>query len=458
MAEPTIDSLPSPIWQRTDATRLGQLKLDSFVFYSVPWVATLTCVHGLDFGPMRHTGLLWLLTLFLCLPILLLKTGRRITFPWYLWAPLYMHLGLSLFWSDFSPSYNIQLYVQMTVYFAVGMVASLAVRSEEDLEPLNRSYLICLAAIGAAWFYYTHGPGKGMGVDQADESLYVGFASRVAAMSLIVVAAVFLAQIRRFKSWSVVIWFSCFAIALFSGSRGVTLVILLLWLIHPQLARPSTRIAMALLTMLIGLAAFNTSVIQDRFFQKDSGFRGKGTIQDVLQGKFDSAGRFDSWPKILEASREQPWFGHGVGQSIPFVYRVWAPMDKPHNEFLKMYYDGGLIAMWLYIFALLGTLVNLWWVMRVSAPGTNWAASAAFMGMVGFLLLSFVDNPLVCGNNFLHPVFALVGAANAVAARQRSEASFPRGERLETDATTIHMTAGPAPVTVDSFPEPIALR
>lgn len=425
-------------------------RLAYLIFLSVPWVATLSCVHGLQIGPMRHTGVLWLLTLFACIPVILLKAGRRITFPWYCWAPLYAYLGMTLFWSDFDPIYNVQLYVQMTVYFAVGIVASLAIESEADLEPLNRSYLICLAVIALAWLYYDYGPGEGND-DEGAVRLYVGFAYRVAAMSLIVIAAVYLAQIRRFKLTSVAVWGGAFAVAVLTGSRGVTLVMLILWLAHPQLARPSTRILATLVVMLAGLAAFNTSIIQDRFFQKESGFRGKGSLEDVFAGKFDSAGRFDSWPKVLEASKRRPFFGHGVGQSMPFVYRIWAPMDKPHNEYLKMLYDAGLLGLALYVVALVGTLINLAWVMRVSAPGTNWAAPAAFMGMVGFALLSFVDNPLVCGNNFLHPVFALVGAANAIAARQRE-----RGEPIAGSETAPDET--PSPVPVDRLPELIPLR
>ena len=36
------------------------------------------------------------------------------------------------------------------------------------------------------------------------------------------------------------------------------------------------------------------------------------------------------------------------------------------------------------------------------------------MGWIGFILMAIVDNPLVYGNNFMHPLFFLVGAANGI--------------------------------------------
>jgi O-antigen ligase len=102
-------------------------------------------------------------------------------------------------------------------------------------------------------------------------------------------------------------------------------------------------------------------------------------------------------------------------------------MDKPHNEYLKMFYEGGIIGVCLFLFALLGTLINLIYVVRRSRP-ENWMASAAYMAWIGFILMAIVDNPLVYGNNFLHPLFMMVGAANAI---QRRESSMHPGQPSE---------------------------
>jgi len=271
-------------------------------------------------------------------------------------------------------------------------------------------YIFATIAIGMFCVYF--GTGK---KDEFSNSLYSGFADRPAATSLIAVASLFLAQIHKIPKTAISMWLLCFGICILSASRMATVVLLVLWIIHPQLAGIKARFLIILAVMVMGFAAFNTSIIQDRFFTKKYGFSWKGTLEDVFSGKFDSAGRFDAWPIIIEKSAETPWFGHGVGQSAPFVLSVWAPMDKPHNEFLKILYEGGYIGLGFFALGIVSTLFNLYRILRATR-NRNWATSAAIMGFVGFILMAVVDNPLVYGNNFMHPVFFLIGAANGIAA------------------------------------------
>ncbi len=384
---------------------------DRLLLMTVPLVMAVSAVGGIAIGPLRHTGLLWILTLLIACVLIPLKGLRTITFPWLAWLPLYLFLGFSLAWTEFDWRNNIQLFVQMCVYPLIGIIASYTIRSEEELESYNFLYILATILIGLFCVYYTIGPGKSS--NTSDGALYNGFAERPAATSLIVIASLFLAQIHKIPKTAIVMWGLCFGICILSASRMATVVLLLLWMIHPQLASLKTRLLMMVLAMILGVAAFNTSIIQDRFFTKKYGFSGTGTMEDVFSGKFDSAGRFQAWPIILEKSGEAPWFGHGVGQSAPFVYSVWAPMDKPHNEYLKMLYDGGYIGLGLFVLGLVLTLANLYRILRAT-KNRNWATSAAIMGWIGLILMAIVDNPLVYGNNFMHPLFFLVGAANGI--------------------------------------------
>ena len=383
---------------------------DNLFLMSVPIVMAASSIAGISIGPLRHTGLLWILTLIFGCMLLSIKGLRKVTFPWLGWLPLYLLLGCSLSWGEFDWRNNIQLFVQMTVYPLIGIIASYAIRSEEELESYNVLYIVATLAIGLFCVYY--GAGK---TDDYSDALYSGFADRPAATSLIAIAALFLAQIHKIPKTAIAMWGLCFGICILSASRMATVVLLVLWIVHPQLASLKTRFLLIIAVMALGLAAFNSSIIQDRFFTKKYGFSGKGTLSDVFSGKFDSAGRFDVWPIIIEKSADAPWFGHGVGQSVPFVLSVWAPMDKPHNEYLKLLYEGGFIGLGFFALGIVSTVINLYRILRVTR-NRNWASSAAIMGFVGFILMAIVDNPLVYGNNFMHPVFFLIGAANGIAA------------------------------------------
>ena len=384
---------------------------ETLFLYSIPYSMAASCFGGVAIGPLRHTGAIWIATVFFGILLIALKRGRQVTFPVLVWAPFYSFMGISLLWGGFDYRDNIQLYVQYLAFPVVGIVASYTIRNVEFVRKINIHFVIAIGIIGLFCVYYTVGPGRHY-VDPKS-SLYQGFADRPAATSLIVVASIFLAQYHRSKTISILVWLLCFGICLLSASRMATVVLLGLWLIHPRLASIQSRLFMSAAVVLIGLAAFNTPIIQDRFFTKKYGFKGKGTIEDVMEGKFDSAGRFETWPKVIEKSGDAPWFGHGVGESTPFILSIWSHMDKPHNEYLKMLYEGGATGLSLFLLGMIGTLGNLWWNLAKTGQ-TNWVTSAAIMGWVGFILMAIVDNPLVYGNNFLHPLFMLVGAANGI--------------------------------------------
>jgi O-antigen ligase len=381
---------------------------ENLLLLSIPVVMAASAVGGISIGPLRHTGLLWILTFLAACFLIPTKGIRKITFPWLGWFPLYLLLGCSLAWSDFDWRNNIQLYVQMTVFPLIGIVASYTIRSEEELASYNILYIVATLMIGGFCLYF------GTGSSEFGAALYEGFADRPAATSLIAIASIFLAQIHKIPKTAIVMWGLCFGICILSKSRMATVVLLALWIVHPQLASVKARIVLVLAVVVLGLAAFNTPIIQDRFFTKKYGYAGKGTLEDVMAGKFDSAGRFDAWPIILEKSGETPWLGHGVGQSVPFVLSVWAPMDKPHNEYLKLLYEGGYLGLGFFALGIVWTLANLYGILR-KTRNRNWASSAAIMAFIGFVLMAIVDNPLVYGNNFMHPVFFLVGAANGIA-------------------------------------------
>lgn len=394
------------------------IRLSKILMISIPWAMAASSVAGLDIGPIRHTGLLWMATIVAGFMLIPLRGDNKICFPMLVWLPFYAFSAISLSWSEMDWRNNIQMFIQMLVFPVIGIMGSYMVKNEEELEKYNIHYILATLIIGAFCVFFMAGPGRAL--QGQDGGKYVGFAERPAATSLIAIAAIFLAQIHKSPKLSIGMWLLCFVICIISESRMATLVLLMLWIIHPQLASIRTRIAMVLIVMVAGLAAFNTPIIQDRFFKKSSGFSGSGSIEDVLKGKFDSAGRFDAWPTILKKSEEAPWLGHGVGQSAPFVYSVWAPMDKPHNEYLKMLYDGGYVGLATFVFGLVGTLIYLSWKLKKDQRN-NWANAAAFMAWWGFILMAVVDNPLVYGLNFLHPVFFLVGAAGGISRELRRD-------------------------------------
>ncbi len=432
---------------------MNEAKKETLFLASIPVVMALSCIAGISFGPLRHTGLFWMATGMVGFLLIPLKRGRKITFPLWAWAPYFAFITCSLYWTRWDLRENVQILLQILVCPILGIISSYAIRKGDELARYNGLYVVCTLFVGAACLYYMVGPGRA--AQGGDGSLYQGFAERPAACGLIAVGAFFLGQIRIRPVISIAMWFLCFAICIVSESRMATFVLLALWMIHPTLVTWKARVAMAAIVVVSGLMAFNTSIIQERFFTKKYGYAGQGSIEDVMKGKFDSAGRFEAWPLVYEKSFDTPWFGHGIGESAPFVFRVWAPMDKPHNEYLKVFYEGGMIGLTFFVLGLVGTTWNLYWNVRVSGS-QNWAAPAAFMAWIGFIMIAAVDNPIVYGVNFLHPVFVLVGASNGITA-QILEERWKARRSIDNDEAESELEVLPPPSKRDRL-QPILLR
>ena len=258
---------------------------DNLLLMSVPAVMAGSCIGGIAIGPLRHTGLFWILTLVAGCLIIPLKGIRKVTFPWLGWLPFYLFFGVSLFWSEMDWRFNIQMFCQMLVYPVIGIIASYTIDSEEELESYNSLYIAATVFIGLCCAYYMIGPGRAVQEQIGSSSQYSGFAERIAAMSLIVVGSIFLAQFHKIPITAFVMWMLSFGISVLSQSRMATIVLLLLWMVHPRLATIKQRMLITVFVAFVGMLAFNTPIIQDRFFAKKIRSVGQRNYRRHSQGE-----------------------------------------------------------------------------------------------------------------------------------------------------------------------------
>jgi hypothetical protein len=69
----------------------------------------------------------------------------------------------------------------------------------------------------------------------------------------------------------------------------------------------------------------------------------------------------------------------------------------------------------LFLLGVVGQLLSLW---KLRFSGSDQKAvfrSAAFMGILVFLLMAVTDNPIIYGVWFMHPLFVLIGASYSLA-------------------------------------------
>jgi O-antigen ligase len=194
-----------------------------------------------------------------------------------------------------------------------------------------------------------------------------------------VIASAYLARVRGGKLYDALIGFNLLMV-LASGTRGalIAAVIVLLptlWqYVRDGFGRRPVMSTLALL--LIGAAGV---VAAPNLIERSFG--------NSLEAGVNTSGRTDAWEFFAEQWRTSPAFGVGLGMVSQLTEGQEGNLTKflvPHNEYLRMAVDTGLVGAALYILALLRLF------RRVGQRVPERAFFAAVI--LGFLVYSGVDN------------------------------------------------------------------
>jgi len=333
--------------------------------------------------------------------------GQRIPFPVGLWSLWLGYIAISFLWLEEASLLEVQYALQLSMPILVGILASLFVRSREQLELLVRTYffslLFLLGVVGLCL----------AGVLSLDELDPVFAVVRPLSLTAVVIGGLFAAGSKRNFRRAWLGWAVCLAITVVTGSRMASMAMLALPILNPVTRHPLRKAAAIVVVGLVGVGVYMTPTFQERFFRDQS-----GDINQIASGDFDSGGRFDSWPVLLEEALEHPWLGHGVGSVQVFVPRVWPRMTHPHNDYLRVLFDLGSVGLLLFF----GAVIRQLWVLRRQIRRTTGIVQQAFggawLGLAAFLLIATTDNPIIYHVGYMNPVFALMGAAYGVAQQE----------------------------------------
>ncbi|WP_336759345.1 O-antigen ligase family protein [Paenibacillus sp. USHLN196] len=133
----------------------------------------------------------------------------------------------------------------------------------------------------------------------------------------------------------------------------------------------------ALLPVVLFLAAVSVMVV----LQWDN--------YELRQESKGLSGRDSAWAFFTKKANEFPIFGQGLGSAlVANDGSIFSGFTVPHNEYIRFYYDGGLVGALLIFGALL-------FVYKKVYSKLNRLVKPYFVGMiVGFSIYSFVDNTL----------------------------------------------------------------
>ena len=342
-------------------------------------------------GGFRITG--WIFAIMLALaPMMYLIETAPDRFPLRTWVPWMLIVLLSLIWAPDLTVAHYQDALQILTPFVIAPVASKVLHSRERLDRLLRAFEHCLFILLAALVL----------------NRVFGFELLVRPMSMTaaIVGCVFASRYREGIAVALLGWMGCMLVTTLTGSRMATLGLLMIWLVLPTYRRPVARLVAVGFIVALGLTLFYSPVFQERFFGDEP-----GTLADVAAGDFSSAGRFDVWPELIIEIERRPILGAGIHESAAIVGQVWENIGKPHNDYLRILLEQGVIGLIFFLTGVFLQIASLWRSGFSKEDPAGTLRAAAFAGMFVLLLMAVTDNPIVYGVWFMHPLFVLVGAA-----------------------------------------------
>lgn len=237
-------------------------------------------------------------------------------------------------------------------------------------------------------------------------------------------------------------WLPVFLMAVVAGAsttRTATAVagILLIGLVakgvraHGRTLAGKLRILVA--AAIVGYAIFaamtRVPALRDRFLKGDAAYEYNGI-------RFNTSGRNELWAAMWQAIPEHFWVGHGPGQSQYFIRARYETIEHPHNEYLRMWFDTGIIGLALWTFGLLAIAWSASRRYKRAARNEDKALHlAAQFGVLVLLLGAITDNLSVTLPTAL-AVGALVGLSlgRAKPAQDGRGHESPTGPESKLDA------------------------
>lgn len=103
------------------------------------------------------------------------------------------------------------------------------------------------------------------------------------------------------------------------------------------------------------------------------------------------------WETTLDSYRTAPWFGKGAGSVEELIERHYPGLGHPHNDYLRILHDAGLVGFLLWVGGFLALIWKTWRGWLVAAPGdpAGRVHLAAGLALVAVALGMLTDNVIV---------------------------------------------------------------
>ncbi|MBN0048821.1 O-antigen ligase family protein [Streptomyces actuosus] len=252
------------------------------------------------------------------------------------------------------------------------------------------------------------------------------FAARSFAIEATLIMAVAI-PLSRGSGWAArLLPYALFVEVVFSGSRTAMVVAGLLLACAPLCSTSGARRVRYLLRMSVVAAAgyaglMHIQVLHDRFFT--------GDMVPVEGAVVNVSGRDLLWSVVSDHAADSPWVGFGGGSATNFVRQFVRTSGEPHNDWLRIWHDFGLVGLGLWVICFFGLIARCALLARRNAGRNARPHYAALLALLATGVVMITDNILIYYYAML-PLGAVVGLSIADKdATDSAGAAQPRTEQ-----------------------------
>lgn len=366
----------------------------------VPWIVLVACAIALlinvparwSVGPVSASAAITLLiavAFVACIPLLLRKRSDAVRGP----RVLPIALGIFLAYSGgrllLSPSIEGLQNVAVFTMFILGICfAAQGATPERAMRALSAlrwtGIIVSLVFLGAL----------GAGIEIYDERALALTALILLSTAIAVPAAGLILRLSPFIVTAAIVS---------SLSRTASVIAVTLFAFFVVRLRRGNRLLLAIITLSIALVGVWLLVttyepLRERFLEGDN-------AADFGGLTINTSGRSVLWEMTLDSAAQSPIIGNGAGSASALISAHFTNISHPHNEYLRLYHDYGVIGLALFVW---GFATLLGRVGRRAAHSDSPIHWAALIAMVAVALAATTDNVIIYPFVML-PLGALVG-------------------------------------------------
>jgi O-antigen ligase len=232
----------------------------------------------------------------------------------------------------------------------------------------------------------------------------------VEAIAMVILGLkVFSGLIAKFSLFRFIAWGIAFIFPFLAGTRMAAFISIIGILFYFNNLSARWKIVVISTTIVAALFGFVVGGIYEKTVVEGA------TIEDIFYEteSLQTSGRRVAWEHLTDKIPDAIWFGHGSNSTFTYLTSIYVEFDHPHNDWLRLLYEYGVIGVAFFIFTVTLNFIELRGKMVFANFGSVQfnVSKFAFAATLCYLLIMITDNILLYAAFFGNLLFLNVGMA-----------------------------------------------